>query len=291
MLYLYIKNLPDILKKKNTLWLWLWLLALLAGCASSIRYANRFVIEETNLHILVLPPASLLKTYSPEHPDSLSPHELRETDMGEAKFLDQINDSLFIDRFIQSLKVHLELLYINYYGPEDAEAFFALEDPAYVFTLAQMELIEYRDEEIFIGRSGFDRYIGKAEITVVENNQWFEFYKVHDPDFDMQVLFSANATGDYVEGRFVRMSDGRVRFDPTRYPLSLEDLYDLAYNSGQLSAQKIFDHLMNLYVREHMGRQVDGYYRYDMERHQILKTGDPPFIPIEKAEPADGDQD
>lgn len=279
------------MKKKNTLWLCLVLLALLTGCASSIHYANRFVIEETDIHVLVLPPANLLKTYSPEHPDSLSPDEWRETDVQEAQFLVQVNDSLFIDRFIHSLKDHLELLYIKYYGPEDADAFFALQEPAYVFTLAQMELIEYLDEEVFVGRSGFDRYIGRAEITVVENNLWFEFHKVHDPDFDMQVLFSANATSEHIEGRFVRMTDGRVRFDPTRYPLSVEDLYDLANYSGQQSAQKIFDHLMNLYIRENLGRKTDGYYRYDMQRHQIFITADPPFIPIEKAESADDDQD
>ncbi len=255
------------------------LISLLA-CAGSLQYANRFVTDETDIHVLVLPPTHLIKTFAPEHPDSIPPEDHTGPEDPEARFIGEVQDSLFIDRFMQSVRYHLELLDVSVYGPAEIDAFFSLERPAYLFVLAQMELFEYREEEVFMGRSGQTRYIGRASIHVLENNLWFEFMKLHDPDFEKQVLFSAHATSDYVDGRFVRMRDGSVRFDPRRYPLGEEDVYDLAFYSGQQQALNIFNHLLNLYVREARPGDTEDYYHYDMEEHLILQRDYPPFIPI-----------
>lgn len=257
-----------------------FLLVSLLACAGSLQYANRFVTDETDIHVLVLPPTHLIKTFSPEHPDSISPERYTGPDDPEARFIGEVEDSLFIDRLMQSVRYHLEVLDVTVYGPAEIDAFFLLERPAYLFVLAQMELFEYRDEEVFTGRSGQTRYIGRSGIHVLENNIWFEFMKLHDPDFGKQVLFSAHATSDHVDGRFVRMRDGSVRFDPRRYPLEEEDIYDLAFHSGRQQAQNIFNHLLNLYVREARSGDMDYYYHYDREEHQLLRRNEPPFILI-----------
>ncbi len=270
----------------------LFFAASMLACAGSLQYAHRFVMDETDIHVLVLPPPALIKTFSAEHPDSVPASEFSGPDHPGAQFVGLVDDSLFIARFMHSLRYHLDLLHINHYGPDQLDEFFSLEKPAYLFVLAQMELFEYQEEEVFVGRSGYTRYVGRTTISVLENNVWFEFMKRHDPDFEMEVLFGVHATSDYVEGRFVRMRDGSVRFDPQRYPLSEEDLYDLAYFSAKQQAQNIFDHLLNVYLRERAGRDPGRYYHYDMEEHVIREKDHPPFIRItppagEEDEPQD----
>ncbi len=257
------------------------LTACLFACASSLQFANRFVVDETDIHVLILPPGTLLRSFSPEHPDSIPPDSVLGPGDPRARFINEVGDSTFIDQFISSLKYHLDLLYVKTYGPDQMNEFFALDQPAYIFVLAQMELLEYVEEEVFIGRSGLDRYIGRVEITVLENNVWWEFNKLHDANFGMQVLFNAHATSDHVEGRFIRLSTGQVRFQPQKYLLTPDDVSDLAYFSGRQNAQNIFDHLMNIYVRKQSGRDYPYYFHYDMEKHVISERDYPPFIRID----------
>ncbi len=258
----------------------LLLIAALYGCATSLQIANRFVVEETDIHVLVLPPTDLIKSFATEHPDSIPTDSITGPDDERAQFVNQVRDSVFISEFMNSLNDHLDRLYIQSYGPDEADEFFSLEQPAYIFFIAQMELFEYVEVEYFEGRSGFNRYVGSVEITVLENNIWFEFMKLHDPDFQMQVLFNTHATSDYVEGSFLRLSTGQVVFNPTRYLMTEDDLYDLAYFSGKQNAHKIFDHLLNLYVRKEYGRDYPNYFHYDMQKHSILERDYPPFIRI-----------
>ncbi len=258
--------------------------AALVGCATSLQLASRFVLEETDIHVLVLPPDNLIKSFATEHPDSIPPDSIMGPGDARAQFISEVSDSVFISHFMSALNGHLDRLYIQAYGPDDADAFFSLEQPAYIFLIAQMELFEYTEKEYFEGRSGWNRYMSSVDIKVLENNVWFEFMKVHDPEFEMQVLFNTHATSDYVEGRFLRLSTGEVVFNPTKYLLTEDDLYDLAYFSGKQNAHKIFDHLLNLYVRREYGRDLPYYFHYDMQSHSILERDYPPFIRINAAE-------
>lgn len=262
----------------------LLVIAMLAGCTSSLQLASKFVVEETDIHVLILPPPALILSYGPEHPDSIPVDSIAGPDDPRVRFINNVDDSVFVKRFMNALEFHLEQLYITWYGPGEMDDFFELEQPAYIFSLAQMELIEYVEEERFIGRSRGTQYVGSADVTVLENNVWFEFMKLHDPDFEMEVLFSVHATSDYIDGRFIRSEDGRVRFAPEVYPLNMRDVYELAYLSGQQNAHKIFNHLLNLYVREQSGRDYPYYFHYDMTTHQIRESGQSPFVEIEKAE-------
>ncbi len=253
---------------------------LLQACTTSLYLANRFVVQETEIPVLIIPPPELMLTYSQVHPDSIPSDSLLQIDPRESDFLTVIDDSVFVQHFMNSLRNRLDLLYVNHYGPDELDEFFELEQPAYIFIIAQMELVEFREIEYFEGRSGSDRYIAREEIRVLENNIWFEFMKLHDPDFDMQVLFNVHATSDYVDGRFLRLSDGNVVFDPERYPLNISDVYDLAWYSGEVNADKIFNHILNQHVKREYGRDIPYYFRYDMESHSIFEVDEPPFIMI-----------
>jgi|GEM_PF-702753 len=259
----------------------LLLLALLTNaCVSSRQVATSFVVEETDIHVLLLPPPELIKTYLPGHPDELPADSAFGPEDDRAEFISQTDDSLYVEQFMTSIRHYLDVLYVNHYGPDEVDEFFELDVPAYIFAVGQMELLEYVDQETFAGYADGQRYQASVDVTVLEANVWFEFMKLHDPDEEMQLLFDVRSTSDYVDGRFVRSRDGSVRFDPQRFPLTLDDVYDLAAFSGKRNAQNIFDHLMNLYVEQSLGRETDLYFHYDVDEHQLRERDYPPFIPI-----------
>jgi len=255
----------------------------LYSCVSSLHMANRFVVDEKDIHVLVLPPPDIIKTFFPEHPDSIVGNSIPEIDESDIRFVNQLEDSLFINMFMNALQEKLRRLSVRWYGFDEMDEFFKLDEPAYVFIIAQMELMEYVDEELFVARDGTINYVRREPVTVLENNVWFEFLQLHDADSDMEILFSVQATSDYIEGRFIRRSTGEVLFDANRYLLTQDDLNELARFSGEQNAQNIFDYLMNLYVREKTGFEPSAYYHYDVEGHVIIPQDSPGFIKINDA--------
>ncbi len=269
---------------KHHVILLLLLVLLFHACVSSRQIATDFVVEETDLHVLLLPPPELIKTYMPGHPDDLPADSAFGPDHERARFVSVVLDSAFVDHFMRSIRGYLDVLYVNHYGPDEADDFFELDEPAYVFAVGQMELLEYLGRTNFVGYADGYRHEARVPITVLEANVWFEFMKVHDEEQDMQVLFDVRSTSDYVEGRFVRDSSGSVRFEPSAYPLSIDDVYDLAAYSGKRNAQNIFDHLLNLHVQSVMEEEPEYYFHYDVDEHRLTERSFPPFIEIKPGE-------
>lgn len=260
----------------------------LGGCVTGYQLANRFVIYETDLHVLLLPPTQLTKTFLPLHPDSINDGTIPDYDESDIRFINRTDDSLYISEFFKGLRERLDRLDINVYGVEDIDAFFEIEKSAYIFVVAQLELLEYLHTETYLARDRTTNYVYREQVRFLENNVWFEFINLDDPDFDIEVLFSVQATSDYIDWRFIRRVSGEVVFDADRYLLTEDDVKDLAFFAGQQNGQHIFDHLMNLYVQERLSHDPVWYYEYDMERHVIRETDTPGFIRIEQ-EPVHAD--
>lgn len=271
-----------LVRKIDKLFLLLLLVFWLNACSQGYHLANRFVVDETDIHVLILPPAQLIKTFLPEHPDSITGDDIPVYDESDIRFVNRTNDSLYISEFLNGLRQRLDLLYIQTYGVEEIDSFFQVERSEYIFVVAQMELLEYLHRETFMARDRDANYMHREPIRVLEHNTWFEFMKLDDADFGMEVLFSVQATSDHVEGRFIRRASGEVVFDAERFFLTDEDLKELAFFAGQQNGQNIFDYLMNLYVRERSARDPDRYFHYDMERHSIRDADTPGFIRIRR---------
>ncbi len=274
--------------KPYKLLLFLLLVSGLGACSTGFHLANRFVVSETDIHVLVLPPTQLIKTFLPVHPDSITDGNIPEYDESDIRFINRTNDSLYIREFLKGLEQRLDLLHINTYGVEEMDEFLKNEQSAYIFGIAQMELLEYLHTETYYAWDGRFNYVHRELIRVLENNAWFEFMKLDDANFEMEVLFAVQATSDHVEGRFIRRASKEVVFDADRYSLTDADVKELAFFAGQQNGQHIFDYLMNLYVREGLSRDPGRYYQYDMELHIIRETDTPGFIRIEQ-EPVDVD--
>ncbi len=293
-----IPTICRILPARRFLHLLLLLLpgAILQGCSSSLQLANRFVLEETDIHVWLDPPPALNKVFLTTAPgedpvpgeDSAPGEEVNDTlpdQEAVPRFLEEVEDSLYIDYFMDALQHRLELLYVNWYGPGQEEEFRRQEGDKYIFDVAQLELVEYIDHEAFYAehRDGYHR--DSVEITVLENNVWFEFRDVNgeDPDEqDEQVLFSLHATSDYVDGRFVRDPDtGDIRLDTETFPLTRNDVLDLAWFAGEQNADNVFNHLLNRYIRKRLEYDPPYSLYYNMQDHRIIRREDPPFIRLD----------
>lgn len=264
--------------------------AALQGCTSGLQLANRFVLEETDIHVWLDPPPALNKVFltaapgeDPAPGEDLSPVAEMNDTLQEPepvpRFLEDVEDSLYVDYFMEALQNRLELLYVNWYGPGQEEEFRRQEGKKYIFDVGQLELLEYLDHEVFYAEHRGSYHRDSVQITVLENSVWFEFRDVGGEDPDEQVLFSLHATSDYVDGRFVRDSDtGEIRLDTETFPLTQNDVLDLAWFAGEQNADNIFNHLMNRYIQERLEYDPPYSLYYNMQEHRIVRREDPPFI-------------
>ena len=265
---------------------------LIGACSPGRKLATRFVMQEDNLHVLIIPPSGLLKHYYPSDPMADTTGTLQPLPVGDSKFLAGLNDTAFVNYFMRSLRFHLQQLRIHVYGPENIDSFFQIDTVAYMFSVAQLELIEFDDEHIEMSMLDTTLYRVALPRTNIEKSTWFEFSEVNNHERSMEVLYSMQRTSDYFEGRFhYDWRSGELTYRYTPYYMEEPDVYDLAYFSGKKNAQYIFDHLMNLYIQEQArsSRATRIYFQYDAEQHAIRRAFDDRFIRIPQQTEQDPD--
>ncbi len=248
----------------------------MASCAMERQLATRFVMQETDVHVLLLPAPLLIKHYYPFDPHMVPPDSLFPGELYRSAFLYELNDTAYADYFFRSLTYHLEGFQVKVYDHHGLDDFLQTgAEKSYIFSIAQLELIEYQDTFYTSAYAGATLYTTALERVNLEQNTWFEFTAVDDHKGRMEVLFSNQHTSDYFDGEFVSDPNGRLHFEYTPFRLSDTDVYDLAYFAGARNAQFIFDHLMNRYVKKQLGerrRTPWFFYQYDMDRRLIRIT-------------------
>ncbi len=261
-----------------------------SSCMTERRLASQFVMKEDNINVLIIPPSGLIKIYYPVNPDNVDPDSLVAGPLRESKFLENLNDTAFVNYFFRSLNYHLERFQINVYNQKNIDAFFQLDSNAYVFSVAQIELLEFTDKYQDI--TFFDTIAYRVALprTTVEKSVWYEFSELNHSERAMQVYYSMNRTSDFFEGGFYwDRRTGEMTYRHTPYHLDDPDVYDLAYFAGQKNAQYIFDLLMNQSIAKNIKRKKRRpvYYQYDIEQHQIRRANNDRFIPIPQPEDTD----
>ncbi len=268
---------------------WIFVLAIgLGSCASERRLASNFVVRETNINVLVLPPAGLIKSFSPVPLAELPEGEGPLSEFEESRFLEELNDTSFVSYYLRSLHYHLSLLQVNVFGPENLDEFLQLDTTAFIFSLAQVELLEFNDQFTAFATIDTTNYRVAFPRTNIELSSWFEFTEVNHAERPVEVLYSMQNTSDFYDGRFVyNVITGEVTYRRNAYPLEVPDVYNLAYFAGQKNAGYIFDHLMNLYVSEKTRTEKPPkvFYQYDRERHVIRRAYNDRFIRLQTGPP------
>jgi len=245
--------------------------------------ATEFITRQAELHVLLLPPPAVLKKYYPIHPDSLAQGMIDPSNLNESQFIKDAEDSVLVKLFMASLRENLEAFDVKVYGPADFDTFLRLDSSAYVFSLAQLEIMEHLKEEIRYAVLDTTVYeVAFAQVNLT-HSQWFEFTELNHPERPMQVLFSSQFTSDVFDGRFRQnFFTGEMFFEYQPYRLRFDDLYQLSVFAGQKNAQFIFDFLLNKYIDDRIRkpRNIVDYLQYDRERHNIRRAYNDRFIRI-----------
>ncbi len=261
----------------------LFLALILASCSSQRKLATEFITREADLHVLLLPPPGVLKKYYPMHPDSLPPGQDDPFIIEDSKFIKDAQDSVLVKLFMASLRENLEAFDVKVYGPADVETFLSLDSSAYVFSVAQLEVLEYLDEQVkyaVLDTTVYEVAFAKVNLN---HSQWFEFTELNHPERPMQVLYSMQVTSDVFDGRFRQnILTGEMFYEFEPFRLRFEDLYLLSNFAGQKNAQFIFDFLLNKYVDDRIKkpRKPLDYLQYDRERHSIRRAYNDRFTSI-----------
>ena len=252
------------------------------SCFSVQRMAREFSEHKHERVVLVLPPSHLFYDYYPYNPDEKENHNTI-YDISESNFIKNVEDSLYFEYFMEGLQERIERYNIDLYKLDSVDAFLSQEGKAYLFSIPQMELLEYKD--IFAQEAVFydELYVQEFERNNVVSNTWFEFNELSNSDGSPKILFSMQYMGDYFDGSF-RMDwlSGEVTYQYTPYKIDISDVYNLAYFSGKQNGEYIVDYLFNLYLEDMLGEdELEHYYRYDRYRNSAQRADDNRFIIME----------
>lgn len=271
--------------KNSTHLLILMLVVILCSCSSQRKLARQFVSQQSQLHVLLLAPASVILKFYPGHPDSLAQEQADPFQLEKSQHIKFAEDSIIIKLFMNALRQNLEGFGINVYGEKELEKFNAIDSLSYVFVLAQLEVMEYILPDIkytMLDTTIFE--IGFQQVNLT-HSQWFEFTEPGKPERPVQVLYSSQFTHDLIErGRFrLNALTRQMFYEYEAFPLRFEDLYRLSIFSGQKNAQYIFDFLLNKYIDDRIEKQSKPkvYLNYDRWSNQFRPASNDRFIPVD----------
>lgn len=260
-------------------------LFLISSCTTGVHLAQQYVVGQDDINVLIIPPQGLIKNYYPAHPDSISSDTLYPLEEGQ--FLYQVEDSLLIRFYMETLTRELNYFGIKTFTSSNSDSFYQLDSNAHIFSVAQMQLMEFVDQNQ--EHTIIEGLLHEAEVdvTTLVQDTWFEYQNDQQPENEIQVLFSMQYRSDHIEGWFnVDWSTDEVSYEYVSYRLTLDDVYDLAATAAQQHGQYIFDYLMNQYIRKSLSKPDDDleYYQYDRERHVIQPANENRFLVIPSQE-------
>ncbi len=261
------------------------LLFAITSCFPVQRLARDFGDYKQTKTILIIPPSksTIFFSYYPYNPDKYKKDNDTVYPLEKSHFLKHVDDSLLYEVFVEGLEKGLDKYGIDYYLSDSVDAFLQGDDEAYVFSVAQKEMLEYPDT--FKQKTQFDTvlYVQELERNNVISNTWFEFTELNNSDRSMNVLFSMHYTSDLFDGNFrMNWRTGEVTYQYTPYKIDVDDVLDLGFFAGYKNGEYIVDYLFNIFLEDQLGKgTIEDYYRYDKRRNSAYRANGDRFIIIE----------
>lgn len=262
----------------------------LSSCSIERKLAEQFVLKKDSISVLLLPPDFIfktnLKTWLIDDYEQLSAEDQDRLLYDSSKFLQFIDDTIFLGRYFDAIQSSLRKYGVQVYRQNEIIEFMNVKSTAYQIHLAQLEIEEdiypYRAEEIFYDSMLFYEDFDLDQVSI---NSWFEVSKLNDTRAVNNVLFASDNVTDELEGRFTsNIFTGEVKFKYNFFPMKIENVYTLAAFLGEQYAGYIFDYMMNEYVYLNFpeGKRPDSYLSYDVEKGVLYPAGDYRFVFIEE---------
>jgi len=251
-----------------------------AGCSVERNLARKYVKSHTGSGIMIIPLYEIYKenlTLSYDTSVQYSPEEFDSIAWAQAVFVPYISDSLFLTGFTNSLIGELSKIGYDVYLDGSSDIFLSLPDPKWIVQIAQLELKEdHRIDyyEMYSIEDGEPYYEG-YRINQVNLSSWFEVSRANTGN--KQVLYlEGYIQDDFNIGVDLDLMEFSVGIIGNRDSLEVNDIYQMADQSGTKHAQLLFDYFMNDYIREHLPSGVINrqYFHYNHST-KSLKRGLP----------------
>jgi hypothetical protein len=266
-------------------------LALLVSCGPERMIGDYYIKNTPKGSILLMRPELIYKSNHMRFDlsDQMSETEKDSVAYYRSTYLQYVSDSVFLNEYMNSFLDRLLSAGFNVYAREYTDSFRMAGPPAYIVNVAQLQLEESNDTMGSESSNGAgpegSPYAPGISLKSVRLNSWFEVTEL-TPDSGRvkKVLFASSIARDAVKDKLnIESPDGELRYQYTLDTLSLNDIYDLAYQSGKTYGDYLIDYLMNEYIRLQMPNDMlpQHYMHYDPVLRRVRDSHGEGFREIE----------
>jgi hypothetical protein len=255
------------------------------ACSIERRLGKRILQSPDSLNVCIINPVALfkenLKTWEIPDYDSL-PENVRDSALFyNSRFLQHVNDSLFLALYEWNVRKILKTYGINVFSADSMHAFLKTGGNSYMFTIAQVMLEEYMEPDSRSLSVANDEYYYEIWLNAVALNIWYEARALNYPDSKMEVLYANMYVRDKVTGPFwggpLKTETGYVYRADT---IQVNSVYNLALRAASTHAQYIFDYIVNDRIsrKAKPGGPRPAYMHYDTQKKKLVKAGQRRFV-------------
>lgn len=267
-----------------------FVLFLFSGCYPEWKLSRTYIDSEKNVAILLLPANYVfknnLKNSKLADKSASDDWEKDSTLIANSEFLQKLSDSVFLETFVNSMIDEFEQLGLTVYMENRLDTFLFVEDKAYIFNIAQVEL-----EELFSvheARESIDEYVyvKKVDLNTLNYNFWFELSEMNDATENPKLFYGSETINDVISGYFTEnIFTGKVAY---KYHISEIDM-EVVYRYADIFARKFagytFDYIMNDFLDENWPPTKKRRYfmHYKRENNTLDPAWGDRFIELDKA--------
>jgi len=255
---------------------------LLTSCTLEQKLAGSFVDNEKQGQYLLLQPSIVfkynLKDFEIPGIDTLDEFRKDSLLLENSLFLKAVSDSVLIEEFIASIKKALEIYGSVIIRENAIDTLMENGGTPYIINVAQLSLEEYihpysAEEQVY------DEFIviDGIDLNALNFNVWIELGRMNT-DKNNKVLFTSDYLLDNINGTLKQnLISGKMSFDYTTDTITMPQVYEFARQFGKITANLLFDYLMNNYIGENLPEDYPFerlYYHYDPVRRLVYPIGD-----------------
>lgn len=268
------------------------------SCTLENRLARNFIKKSSLIRIIVTKPQYVFKVNLKEdsinninHSSSLPNDSIA---LPSSLFLKNIEDSLFIANYFNSLKNELKKYNIRVYSDTLSDYIINSDSVTYLFTPSQMQieegLVKFEDKMLV----DTTIYIQTFKLNNINLCVWFEVStdsitgNLTSTELK-QVVFAENSATDIINGNFQSDIFGKnITYRYRRKNLEMKDIYHLAGYAGIKHAEYMFDYMMNHYISSVIHSQYSNilikrkisWYHYNRNFNYLIPAHFDRFIPL-----------
>lgn len=257
---------------------------LLCSCTLEKELADNFIKKLPEIDVQLFSPDMVYKYNHKGEAirgfDSLSSIQGDSALFADSKYIQFINDSIFLDRYVNSFIDELRMLGFKVFIESSIDSVLLSKPQAYMVNFAQIQLDEYllpfEDSETFDETT----YYKRMELNASDLSSWVELSKLNAAKPVKTLLYSSFSASDGLNGRFYfDPLTSNIRYKYKIDSLKVKDVYELSSFAGKRNASYLFDYFMNQYITYKLpdGEEPVDYFHYNRFRHSITPAGDDRF--------------